>query len=49
MDAIPAAYTEIMVYSYLFPRAVVAVLYRARGNTGMAVHAFFLVDFDKRR
>jgi hypothetical protein len=46
---VSAADTELMVYRYLFPRAVVAVFHRASGDTGMTVHAFFLVNPDDRR
>jgi hypothetical protein len=49
MDAVPAADTKIMIYGYLVLYAVVAILYRTRGNTGMAVYAFFFVNPDHRR
>jgi hypothetical protein len=46
---VSAADTELMVYRYLFPRAVVAVFHRASGDTGMTVHAFFLINLNDRR
>jgi hypothetical protein len=49
MDALSASYAQIVVYGYLCSRAVVAVFYRTRGNTGMTVDTFFLVNPDHRR
>jgi hypothetical protein len=49
VDAVSAAYAEIVVDSYLLPGAVVAVFYRAGRDTGMTVDTFFLINPDDRR
>jgi hypothetical protein len=49
VDAVSAAYTEIMVDYYFFSRTVITVFYGARRNTGMTVHAFFLINPDDCR
>jgi hypothetical protein len=48
-DTVSAAYTEVVVYGDFFPRAVITVFYGARGNTGMTIYAFFLINPDNRR
>jgi hypothetical protein len=48
MDTVSTANTEIMIKGYLFTRPVVTVLYRTRGNTGVAIYTFFLVNLNKR-
>jgi hypothetical protein len=49
MDTVSAADTELVVYGYLVPRAVVTVFDRTSGDTGVTVHAFFLINPDHRR
>jgi hypothetical protein len=46
MNAVPAAYTHIMVYRQLFPGAVHTVFYRAACYAGVTVDAFFLINPD---
>jgi hypothetical protein len=48
VDALSASYAQVVVYRYLFPRAVVAVLYGTGSDAGMAVYAFILVNPDDR-
>jgi hypothetical protein len=38
-----------MVYGKLFPRAVVAVFYGTRRDTGMTIDTFFFINLDDRR
>jgi hypothetical protein len=49
LDAASTADTEVMVYRYRLSRAVIAVFYRTRGDTGMTVNALFFINPNNRR
>jgi hypothetical protein len=48
MDTAPTANTKVMVHPHLFPGAIITVLYRTSGNTGMTIDAFFLIHPNNR-